>query len=264
MSAVCVEAGTGRVLHETHGALVRPPASMLKMMLMLLVAEGIEAERWRGDTVISVSARAAAMGGTQVFLSEGETRTLEELMQATAVASANDAAMAVGEGLWGGEAAYLRAANERAQRLGMRDTVLRSIHGLPPDPGELPDETTARDMATLARACVKMPRILAWTSRKSIRFRPGAAEVYNTNKLLWRLEGCDGLKTGYIRAAGFCLTATAERSGVRLVCVVMGAPSYRDRYNVASALLEAGFARIRRAVEQSPPGPAGIPSSSAD
>lgn len=247
MSLVCIEAESGRVLHEEGATIVRPPASMVKMMLMLCVAEGIESGGWVADTPIVVSKLAQSMGGTQLFLAAGEVWPLDQLMQGVAVASANDAALAVAEGLWGSKADYLQAANERAATLGMADTVIRSVHGLPPDPGDLPDETTAHDMATLARACAQSPRILAWTARQRFRFRPGGNEVYSTNKLLGRVDGCDGLKTGYIRAAGYCITATAERDGVRLVCVVMGAPRLQDRFDQAEALLAAGFARIQQA-----------------
>jgi D-alanyl-D-alanine carboxypeptidase (penicillin-binding protein 5/6) len=213
------------------------------------VAEGLESGGWVAETPIVVSALAQAMGGTQLYLEAGETWPLEELMQAIAVASANDAALAVAEGLWGSKADYLQAANERVRTLGMSDTVIRSVHGLPPDPGELPDETTARDMATLARACVQNKRILTWSKIQSLQLRPEGNEFHNTNKLLGRVEGCDGLKTGYIRAAGYCITATAERDGVRLVCVVMGAERLQERFDRAAELLEAGFARTRRTEE---------------
>lgn len=245
VSALCIEAGTGRVLAEENADLRRPPASMVKMMQMLLVSEGLRSGRWTSDTPITATGHARRMGGTQVFLREGEVRTLGELMQAVAVASANDAAMAVAEGLWGSEEVYLAEVNERARNLGMNDSEFHSVHGLPPDRGEEPDRTTARDMALLARRCVRDPQILAWTRQTKVRFRPGEPYYPSTNKLLEGMDDCDGLKTGYIRAAGFCITATAEREGLRLIAVVMGHRNSKGRFRLAEKLLEEGFAAAR-------------------
>ncbi len=245
-SAICIDATTGLTLFEDHADLRRPPASMIKLMLMLLVAEGLEEGRWTETSPVTASAEAQRMGGTQVFLKAGDTHPLERMMEAVAVASANDAAMAVAEGLWGSKAAYLKASNQRARELGMVDTIFRSVHGLPPDDRKTFDLTTARDMALLARACVRHERILAWTGLREMCFTPGQSTHYNTNKLLWRMDDCDGLKTGFIRAAGFCVTATAERDGVRLVAVLMGATSKYGRFNRAEKILEDGFASLRR------------------
>ena len=222
VSTICVEAETGMVLAEENAAIVRPPASMIKMIQMLLVTEGLYKNSWTLETPIHVSLHAQKMGGTQVYLEAGETWTLGELMPAIAVASANDAAMAVAEGLWGSEEKYLEAVNARAKELGMASTEFHSVHGLPPDAGEEPDGTTARDMATLGRACVAYPYIMRLVGAKELQFRPEEAIKHNTNKLLWRMEDCDGIKTGYIRASGFCVTATAQRDGIRLIGVVMG------------------------------------------
>ncbi len=242
ISALCVEAETGKVLFEANADVVRPPASMVKMMQFLLVSEGIRRGDWALDTPVKASRRARGMGGTQVFLDSGEVWELGRLMQAVAVASANDAAMAVAEGLWGSAEAYLRRSNERARELGMAHSVFHSVHGLPPGKGQEPDRTTARDMAVLARKCVEDPQILAWTRQKSVIFRPGEKPYYNTNKLLRRVDDCDGLKTGYIRAAGFCVTATAQRCGKRLVAVVMGHTSADGRFTLARKLLDDAFA----------------------
>lgn len=246
LSFICVEAKTGLVLAEQNADLVRPPASMIKMVQILLVAEGLQAGKWSLNTVLPVSNHAQYMGGTQVYLAAGETWSLGKLMEAVAVASANDAAMAVAEGLWGSEEAYLAAANKRVQELGMADTVINSVHGLPPDRGEDADETTARDMARLARECVKYPFILEWTRKTRIRFKPEMAMYLSTNKLLGKVPGLDGLKTGYIRAAGHCVTLTAQRDGIRLVAVVMGHRSGRERFAIAEELLENGFRDVRR------------------
>lgn len=245
-SYICVEAETGLVLHEENADAVRPPASMLKLMLMLLVCEGIEAGAWRDDTPITASAEAQRMGGTQVYLEAGDCWPLGHLMRAVGVASANDAAVAVAEGLWGSKEACIEAMNLRAWELGMVQTKFGSVHGLPPDPGVPPDATTARDFSLLARACVARPRIMEWVAEKEFQFRPELTVMYNTNKLLWRMEGCDGLKTGYIRAAGFCITATASRDGLRLISVVMGESGSNERFRRAATLLEEGFGSVRR------------------
>ncbi len=210
VSVICVELDRGLVLYEEHADIKRPPASMIKLMLMLLVAEGYGRGDWTHDTAIPVSALAESMGGTQVYLNAGESWPLGELMRAVSVASANDAAMAVAEGLWGSEAKYLRAANARAGALGMKDTVIHGVHGLPPDNGEDFDQTTARDMAVLAAMCAKEPEIMGLVGQKELQFRPKDATKFNTNKMLWRMDDCDGMKTGFIRAAGFCVTAPEQ------------------------------------------------------
>ncbi len=243
---MCIEAQTGLVLAEENPDAPRPPASMVKMMLMLLVAEGLADNRWTLDTPVEATQHAQSMGGTQVFLAKGEVVPLGQLMRAVAVASANDAAMAVAEGLWGDEASYLTRMNKRAAELGMVNSEFHSVHGLPPDPSEKPDRTTARDMAILAQQCVKHPIILEWTAQKEFVFRPGESIKHNTNKLLWRMEECDGLKTGYINAAGFCLTATARRKDIRVITVLMGFDHSNNRFKRAKALIEEGFAEVRR------------------
>jgi len=220
---------------------------MIKLMLMLLVTEGLDAGSWTLETPVSVSRHAEQMGGTQVYLNSSEHWPLGHLMKAVAVASANDAAMAVAEGLWGSEEAYLERVNERAQELDMAHTEFHSVHGLPPSKGEEPDRTTARDMALLGRACMTHDTVRAWVSMKELVFREGSATEYNTNKLLWRMDDCDGLKTGYIRAAGYCVTATAQRNGLRLICVVMGHPNNTARFKLAEDLLNEGFESVKRA-----------------
>lgn len=245
-SYITIIADSGLIVSEFNPDERRPPASMVKMIMLLLVAEGLEDGKWTLDTQITVSAKAQSMGGTQVQLKAGETFSLEHLMKAVAVASANDGAYAVAEGLWGTAEKYLERANERAAELGMLDTVFRSVHGLPPDPGQLADESSARDLAILASKCVQLPQIMEWVSLPELAFRAGQSSKPNTNKLLSSLAGCDGLKTGYTRAAGFCLTATAVRNDVRLITVVMGCPRLRDRFEVAAYLLEDAFAQTKR------------------
>ncbi len=241
VSVLCMEVKRGLVLHAENERIKRPPASMIKLMLMLLVTEGYERNDWTSETMIGVSARAASMGGTQVYLNAGETWPLGHLMRAITVASANDAAMAVAEGLWGSEAAYLKVANEHAATLGMKDTVIHGVHGLPPDKGDPFDVTTAYDMALLARACTEKPTIMALVSQKEFQFRPEDTIKYNTNKLLWRMEDCDGMKTGFINAAGFCIAASAQRDGRRLICIVMGSTSKYGRFQLAEDTMNQYF-----------------------
>lgn len=241
ISVLCVDAATGRVLYEENADIQRPPASMIKLMMMLVIDEGLNEGRWTLDMPITVSAKAEQMGGTQVYLKAGETWSLGKLMQAVAVASANDAAMAVAEGLWESETAYLAFINAYSRSIGMNSTTWHSVHGLPPDNKVDFDQTTARDMAVLARICVTKPRIMAWVNTRELTFREGMATKYNTNKMLWRMEGCDGMKTGFIRAAGFCVTATAERNGTRLIAIVMGSPSKYGRFDLAEAVMTRAF-----------------------
>ncbi len=245
-SAICIDAETGLVLYEQNADMPRPPASMVKMMLMLMVAEGLERGDWSLETKVTVSRNAQRMGGSQAWLAHGEVYPLGHLMALVAVASANDGAMAVADGLWGSETAYLADANHRAKELGMTDSEFHSVHGLPPSPGERPDKTTARDMAQLARHCVRKPIIMEWVGQKEVRLDTNGFHKTNTNKLLWRMDDCDGLKTGWTCAAGFCLTATARRNNVRLIVVVMGQPSRRERFVHARRLLESCFSQVRR------------------
>ena len=246
LSIICIEADTGYILHEENADLPRPPASMLKLMLLLLVAEGLEDGHWALDTPIPVSERAQSMGGTQVYIKSGETYPLSQMATAIAVASANDAAFAVGEALWGSEEACRLRMNERAREIGMLDTEFHSLNGLPPDPGQPYDRTTARDMAILAQWCVRKPKVMEWTGIREFQFKQDQAIRYNTNKLLWRLPDCDGLKTGYTRAAGFCVTATAVRNGIRLIVVIMGHESNTERFKLAEQVLESGFDGLKR------------------
>ena len=245
-SMISIEAETGMVLYESNADIVRPPASMIKLMQMLLVSEGLREGKWTLEQEITASRNAQRMGGTQVYLEAGDVYTLGHLMKAVAVASANDATMAVAEGLWGSEEAYKEAMNKRAQELGMKQSVFHSVHGLPPDWGKPYDATTARDMALLAQACVKEPQVLEWTNLRELQFREGGPKKYTTNKLLRKRDDMDGLKTGFINKAGFCVTSTLEKNGVRIIAVLMGFEDKRLRFNEAERLLDEGVASLKR------------------
>jgi D-alanyl-D-alanine carboxypeptidase (penicillin-binding protein 5/6) len=246
VSFICIEAESGMVLAEENADRVRPPASMVKMMLMLLVSEGLEKGSWTLDKTITISKTVEETNESQVFLTEGEQFTLSELMNAVAVCSANDAALAVAEGLWGSEADYIAAMNKRAQELGMKDSLFQTPHGLPTGAGKPTDMTTARDMAILAQQCVKHPSVMQWVGQQELKFRPGQGSRFNTNKLLWTVPGCDGMKTGFTNAAGWCLTATVQRDGMRLITVVMGFTDKNTRFATAARLLDTGFSSVER------------------
>jgi D-alanyl-D-alanine carboxypeptidase (penicillin-binding protein 5/6) len=245
-SFICVEAETGMVLFEHNADAQRAPASMVKMIQMLMVSEQLRGDRWTPESVIPVSRHAQLMGGTQVYLEAGESWPLGHLLTAVSVASANDAAMAIAEGVWGSEEGYLKAMNAQAKAWGMSNSTFTSVHGLPPDKGELPDRTTARDMATLARHCVTDPLVMKLAGTKEFNFRDTDATKYNTNKMLLRMEDCDGIKTGFTRAAGFCVSATAQRNDIRLITVVMGCDNKNERFAFAESLLDRGFAALKR------------------
>ncbi|HQE84823.1 MAG TPA: D-alanyl-D-alanine carboxypeptidase family protein [Candidatus Hydrogenedentes bacterium] len=245
-SAICILADSGLTICEHNAEELRPPASMIKLMQILMVMEGIEAGQWSLDTIINVTEHAERMGGSQVYLGKDEEWKLSDLIGAVCVVSANDAAMAIAEGLWGSEEEYLKAMNVRAKELGMTLSEFHSVHGLPPDKGEQVDKTCARDMAILARHCVQYPLLMEWVGQKELTLREGDPVQYNTNKLLWRMEECDGLKTGYTNAAGWCLTSTAERDGIRLIVVVMGCKTSGSRFTLTEAIFQEGFQESER------------------
>jgi D-alanyl-D-alanine carboxypeptidase (penicillin-binding protein 5/6) len=241
-AAVLMDAGTGTVLFEKEPHLQLPPASMTKMMLMLLVAEGVRDGRLHWEDPIPVSAWASRIGGSQVYLKQGEVFSLGEMMQAIAIHSANDASVAVAEAVAGSADAFVRLMNQRAQALGMHDTRYRSVHGLPPDKGREPDLSSAHDLGLLALELVKFPDIMRWSGTKEAPFRNGTMTLTNTNRLVRETTWVDGLKTGYYRAAGFNVAATGMRDRLRLIAVVLGAPDKRDCFNQAARLLTQGFA----------------------
>jgi len=245
-SAIVIDAYSGEVLIAQNPDLRRQPASMVKMMTELLILEQIESGGMSLEDRVSVSARASRMGGSQVYLKEGEVFTVEELLMALAIHSANDAAASLAEFHAGSIAAFLDLMNLRARELGMTGTAFHSVHGLPPGWKQKPDLTCARDMATLARELVTHPEALRWASIPTAPFRNGEFTLYNSNKLIGKVRGVDGLKTGYHHRAGFCITVTAQQNGRRLIAVVMGAPNDHARTEEATRLLSHGFNRFTR------------------
>jgi D-alanyl-D-alanine carboxypeptidase (penicillin-binding protein 5/6) len=247
-AGVLVDADTGTVLFEKNPHLKAPPASMTKMMLILLVAERVRDGSMHWDDPITTSAWASKIGGSQVYLKQGEVFPLSEMMQAIVIHSANDASEAVAEAVAGSSEAFVALMNERAKQLGMNDTVYHSVHGLPPGKGQQPDMSSAADLATVARELVKFPEVMQWAGTKEAPFRNGTMTLTNTNRLVRETSWVDGLKTGYYREAGFNVTATGQRDGLRLIAVILGAPQKRDCFAEAAKLLNKGFAENKTLV----------------
>lgn len=239
-SAILMEANTGRVLYEQNADLALPPASVTKVMTLLLVMEAIDAGKIKLDDVVTTSERAAEMGGSQIYLEVGEQMSVEDMLKSVIIASANDAACALAEFVAGSESAFVKAMNERARELGMANTTFENTNGL--DDTATNHLTSARDIAIMSRELIKHKKILEYSSIWMDTVRNGLFGLTNTNRLVRYYNGCTGLKTGSTSKAGFCVSATAERDGVSLICVIMGAESSDVRNQAATSLLNWGFA----------------------
>lgn len=240
-AVLLMDAATGTILWEKNANEAMEPASVTKIMTMLLACEAIAAGQLSPEQTVTTSAHAAGMGGSQVYLEEGEQMTVRELLKAVAVASGNDAAVALGEAVSGSEAAFVEKMNRRAGELGMTDTHFCNCTGLPAD-GHV---TSARDIAVMSRALLKHDMIRDYTSIWMDSLRGGEFVLSSTNKLIRSYSGCTGLKTGFTSTAGFCISATAEREGMELISVVLGAKDSKDRFNTAATLLDWGFANFK-------------------
>lgn len=243
-SALVMDAGTGKVLFEENADLVVYPASVLKLMDLLVILEQVEQGKVGLDDMVQVSAEAAHMGGSQVYLDSREQFSVEDLLYALAVQSANDAAVALATHVAGSTEAFVDLMNRRAHELGMNHSHFYSVHGLPPGKGQKPDETTAADLAILSRELVKRPEIFTYTGTRERSIRDGKFIMRNHNHLLGVVEGCDGFKTGYFQAAGFSIVATAKRGNNRVVAIVMGSRDRKIRDAKAAELLNKGFALL--------------------
>jgi serine-type D-Ala-D-Ala carboxypeptidase (penicillin-binding protein 5/6) len=239
--ALLEDADSGRVLYAYNADMEWPPASMAKMMLLLVASEQIASGRVHVNDPVLISERSAHTMGSRLGLKQGDVYPLGELMKAALVKSANDAAVAVAEKVGGSVEATVRMMNERARSLGMLHTEYQTVDGLPPRPTHDVDRTTAYDLATVARAIIRETNLLQWSGQQQIEFDNGVCMLNNTNHLIGHFEGCDGLKTGFTYQAGFNVTATARRSNMRLVAVILGAPSNAQRFAQAGKLLEYGF-----------------------
>ena len=244
LSALVVDADSGRVLIDDHAETPVYPASVLKMMDMLVILELVEQGKVGLDEMVRVTREAAQMGGSQVYLDPKEQFSVEELLYALAVQSANDAAVALAVHVAGSTEGFVALMNKRAGELGMKDTRFHSVHGLPPSEGQQPDQTTARDLSLLSLELVKRPAIFDYTGTRERSFRDGKFVMRNHNHLLGMVHGCDGFKTGYFQAAGFSIVATAKRDGVRIIALVMGSKDRKVRDAKAAELLEKGFSLV--------------------
>lgn len=241
LAAVLMDAGSGQVLYSKEPDLHWPPASITKVMTMLLVVEALEQGKIKLEDQVPVSDEAYRMGGSQIWLDPGERLTVKDLLYAIALQSANDACIALAEHLAGSETAFVQLMNERAKELGAKNTNFTNAHGLH-DPDFY---VSAMDMALFAREAVKHPKLLEFTSTFQEYLRGGKTWLVNTNRLLRFYQGADGLKTGSHSQAKSNLVATAKRDGLRLIAVVLGAETSQIRFNESSALLNYGFANYK-------------------
>jgi serine-type D-Ala-D-Ala carboxypeptidase (penicillin-binding protein 5/6) len=245
-SGLLIDADTGNVLYEYDARREWPQASLVKMMVALVAFEAIAAGEAHIDQLVQVTRYAAAMGGSQVFLRPREFLPLRELLKAMLIASANDASAAVAESIAGSADEMIERMNERAKKLGMTGTKYTTVNGLPPRRGKAMDVSTAADLAIIAREMIKHPAILEVTSQTEVPFRNQRVRLHNTNHLVGRTPGVDGLKTGYVQLAGFNLIATAKRDDMRLIAIVLGCPTLRSRFRLAEDILEWGYANYSR------------------
>jgi D-alanyl-D-alanine carboxypeptidase (penicillin-binding protein 5/6) len=243
--AILLDAATGKVLFEDAADSRGFPASMLKLMDLLIILEKIDRKEISLADKVTVTAAASTMGGSQVYLKENEVFSVEDLLYALVVQSANDAAVALAIHVSGSKEAFVELMNQRAKELGMTSTTFHSVHGLPPGAGQKADESTPRDMALLSRKLLERKDVLKYTATRERTFRPDAKEPFimrTHNGLVGTFEGCDGLKTGYFRAAGYGIAATAERNGKRVIAVVLGSVDKKTRDAKARDLLARGLA----------------------
>ena len=249
-SAILMDAATGTVLYEKNADEKLPPASVTKIMTLLLVMEALDSGRIGWDDMVTASEAAAAKGGSQVYLEVGEQMSMDEMLKSVVVSSANDCATALAEHVAGSEAAFVEKMNARAAELGMENTHFVNCTGL--DDGENASEhlTTARDIAIMSRELLTHEEIKKYTTIWMDTVRNGQFGLSNTNKLVRFYEGTTGLKTGYTSTAGHCLSASAERDGMELIAVVLHCESSTDRFRSAKALLDYGFANYALADTQ--------------
>ena len=240
-AALLVEAETGTVLFAHNADSVRSPASTQKLLLQLVIMDAVESGNLSLSDSIRASAWASRMGGSQVFLREGEVFPLEELMHAIVIASANDACVAVAEHLGGTVDGFVDLMNDKAQSIGLTHTHCVNVHGLDDTPVNAGNMTSARDLSQIALSLIRHPQILSWSSLRSAPFRDGKFKLWATNRLLGKFRDLDGLKTGYTQRAGYNLVATAERRDMRLVSVVLGARQEKLRDKESARLLSWGF-----------------------
>lgn len=256
LGAIVVDAATGKVLVEDKPDAKGYPASVLKLMDLLIILEKVDQHQLTFQDQVVVSSKAANTGGSQVWLADRETFTIDELLYSLMIQSANDSAVALAEKVAGSTEAFVGLMNKRAQELGMTSTVFNSVHGLPPGAGQQPDVTTPRDFSVLCRELLKHQDTLRYTSTRERPFRPnGGAKMVlmrTHNHLLGQVEGCDGLKTGFYTVAGYSIAVTASRQGQRVIAVVLGSVDRKLRDAKAAELIGKGFLALRNATPPAP------------
>ncbi|AGB40559.1 D-alanyl-D-alanine carboxypeptidase [Halobacteroides halobius DSM 5150] len=241
-SAVLMDAQSGEIIYSKNANEKLPPASITKIMTMLLTMEALDEGEVSLTDEITASEHASKMGGSQIWLEPGEKMTLEQLLKAVAIVSANDACVAIAEHLYGTEEKFVEAMNKKAKELGMKNTYFYNTNGLPIEDSESKGNyTTAYDVALMSRALLQYPQVLKYTSTWIDHLRDGESFLRNTNNLVRFYNGADGLKTGYTSEAGFCLSATAQKEGMRFIAVVMKAPNSKVRFAEAKKLLSYAF-----------------------
>ena len=239
-SAIMIEASTGEILFQKNKDEKLPPASMTKMMSMLLIIEEIEKGNLKWDEVITASSNAASMGGSQIFLEAGEKMTVEEMLKGISIASGNDATVAMAERISGSEESFVKKMNDKVKELGLKNTHFSNATGLTIDN----HYSSAYDMSVIARELVKHKKILEFTGTYEEYLRKNTESPFwlvNTNRLVRFYDGVDGLKTGFTKEAGYCLTSTAKRDGMRLITVVMNEETSEKRSADTSRMLDYGF-----------------------
>ncbi|MEN6349314.1 MAG: D-alanyl-D-alanine carboxypeptidase family protein [Syntrophomonas sp.] len=236
---VLMDADSGKILLAQNEHKKLAPASMTKLMTLILAAQDLSQGKVSLKDQVVTSENAWKMGGSQVYLEPGEKMTLEDMLIAVAVGSANDASVAVAEHLEGTHSNFVARMNREAKLMGLKDTHFVNAYGLPAE-GHY---TSANDMAVIARKALAYPKVLEYTSIKEYNLRQGEFKLYNTNKLLWWYQGADGFKTGWTEEAKYCLTSTAKRDGLRLISVVMASPEKQGHFRDSMQLLNYGFAR---------------------
>lgn len=243
-SALLMEASSGQIIFETNADEKRPVASVVKIMTILMCLEAVDSGRVSLDDRVTISKNASGMGGSQVLLDTGEVQTLDILLKSTVVGSANDAAVAIAEHLYGSQELFVKQMNARAQALGMKDTVFVNCTGLPAQ-GQY---TTARDVARMAAALFGHELYYKYAGIWMDKVDHGdgrVTDLTNTNRLIRFYDGCDGGKTGSTNEAGYCIAATARRGGMRLIAVVLGGSSGKKRFACAEKMFDHGFANYR-------------------
>lgn len=241
ISAILMDAASGQIIYEKEAHKELPPASVTKLMTLLVAADAVTSGKVKLTDTVTGSENASKLGGSQIYLKPGETFSLEQMLYAIAVGSANDGCVAVAEHIFGTHEAFVEEMNRKAKALDLKNTHFVNAYGLP----AAGHYTSAFDMAIIARAALDYPLVRKLTSTKEYDLRDGKFKLWNTNKLLWWYQGADGFKTGWTNEAKYCLASTVERDGLRLISVVMGVPQVRGHFAESMKLYNYGFAKYQ-------------------